>query len=54
MAFVKLGTKKLEENFQFLNNLFKDRQIQWAIVSKVLCGNKLYLNELIKLGITQI
>ncbi len=54
MAFVKLDTKKLEENFQFLNNLFKDKQIQWAIVSKVLCGNKLYLNELIKLGITQI
>jgi len=54
VAFVKLDTKKLKENFQFLNNLFKNKQIQWAIVSKVLCGNKLYLNELIKLGITQV
>ena len=35
MAFVKLDTKKLKENFQFLNNLFKNKQIQWAIVSKV-------------------
>lgn len=54
MAYITLDTKKLEENFRYLNNLFKRNDIQWTVVSKMLSGNKTYLTELLKLDIKQI
>lgn len=54
MAFVSLDTQKLSENYRFLDKLFGERNIQWSIVSKVLCGNRDYLNEIVKLGVVQI
>ena len=54
MAFVTLNIKKLKENYDYLNKLFKSNDIKWSVVSKVLCGNKLYLTELLKLRMTQI
>lgn len=54
MAFITLDVKKLKVNTEFLNNLFKNRNIQWTVVSKLLCGNKSYLVELSNLGIKQI
>ncbi|MDA3838300.1 MAG: alanine/ornithine racemase family PLP-dependent enzyme, partial [Candidatus Delongbacteria bacterium] len=43
MAFITLDPVKLKKNFDFLNNLFAKNDIQWTVVSKLLCGNKLYL-----------
>lgn len=54
MAFITLYRKKLEENYTFLDTIFKARNIQWGVVSKLLCGNKLYLKELIALGVREI
>lgn len=54
MAFITLDTKKLAHNFDFLNNIFTDNDIDWAIVTKLLCGNKLYLQEVLKLGVKQV
>ncbi len=54
MAFVTLNTDKLKENYTFLDDLFKSKGIEWAIVAKLLCGNKLYIEQLLKLGIKQI
>ena len=54
MAFITLNVKKLKENFDYLDNLFKNNSIKWSIVSKMLCGNKEYIIELLNLGITQI
>jgi len=54
MAFIKLDSEKLRFNFNFLNSLFEAKDIQWAIVSKLLCGNKNFLTELLKLDIEQI
>ncbi|RKX70292.1 alanine/ornithine racemase family PLP-dependent enzyme [candidate division TA06 bacterium] len=54
MAFITLDVKKLKANFEFLNNLFKKKDIQWTVVSKLLSGNRDYLVELINLGIEQI
>jgi len=54
MAFITLDVKKLKANFEFLNNLFKKKDIQWTVVSKLLSGNRDYLVELINLGIDQI
>ncbi len=54
MAFITLNTQKLKSNFEYLDNLFKKQNIQWAVVSKLLCGNKDYLEELLKFDIKQI
>lgn len=54
MAYITLNTDKLKENYDYLENLFGKENIKWSVVSKVLCGNKLYITELLKLGIDQI
>ncbi len=54
MAFITLDSKKLKSNFEFLEKLFNKHNIKWTVVSKLLCGNKAYLTELLKMGITQI
>ena len=54
MAFLKLYRNKLQENYNYLDQLFKEKNINWGVVSKLLCGNVIYLEELIKLGVTEI
>lgn len=54
MAFITLDVKKLESNFDFLNNLFSKRNIQWSVVSKMLSGNTTFLKELLKLDLQQV
>lgn len=54
MAFIRLYKDKLKHNYDFLNKLFEDRNIQWGVVSKILCGNELYIKELLNLGIREI
>lgn len=53
MAYITLETKKLVNNFNHLNTFFKTHGIDWSIVTKILCGNKKYLTELLNLGIKQ-
>lgn len=54
MAYITLDIKKLQANFDFLDKLFKKKNIHWSVVSKLLCGNKEYLKALLKLNVTQI
>jgi predicted amino acid racemase len=54
MAFIKLYREKLEENYAFLNNIFKSRNIEWGVVTKLLCGNKTYLTEVIALVVKEM
>ena len=54
MAFVTLDSNKLRLNFEHLNSLFKKNEIVWACVSKMLCGNKEFLTEVLKLDIRQV
>lgn len=54
MAYLKLYRHKLKENFNFLQKTFGDSDISWGIVSKMLCGNRRYLKELIDLGCKEI
>jgi len=49
-----LDTRKLKSNYEYLDRLFSKNGIRWTVVTKMLCGNKLYLTELLKLGITQV
>ncbi len=54
MAFIELHTKKLKHNFNFLNKLFSASNIQWGIVTKLLCGNPDFINEIARLGCRQM
>jgi predicted amino acid racemase len=54
MAFLKLYREKLRQNYEFLDDLFKEHDKEWAIVTKVLCGNKAYLKEVLDLGIKEV
>jgi len=54
MPFIELNKKKLKDNYNYLDSLFREAGIKWAVVSKLLCGHKEYLTELINLGMTQI
>ncbi|HET8573903.1 MAG TPA: alanine/ornithine racemase family PLP-dependent enzyme [Edaphocola sp.] len=54
MAFITLNTQKLRDNYQYLDRLFNDHNIEWSVVSKLLCGNRLYLEELLKLPVRQV
>ncbi|HPG33412.1 MAG: alanine/ornithine racemase family PLP-dependent enzyme [Lentimicrobiaceae bacterium] len=54
MAYITLDRAKLKDNFNYLNKLFSHEGIMWAAVSKMLCGNRLFLQELINLGVKQL
>jgi predicted amino acid racemase len=54
MAFVTLNPQKLKDNYTYLDELFLQNDIEWSVVAKVLCGNRLYLEQLLHLGIKQI
>ena len=54
MAEISISQKKLKHNFNFLEKLFKEYHVQWGIVTKLLCGNPLYIKEVIGLGIKEL
>lgn len=54
MAFLTLHRGKLEDNFNFLKGMFEENDISWGVVSKLLCGNRKFLGELINLGVKEI
>ncbi|MHB1277608.1 MAG: alanine racemase [Bacteroidia bacterium] len=54
MAFLTLYRDALHHNYRFLSRLFGENNIQWGVVSKILCGNRIFLKELLDLGITEV
>lgn len=54
MAHIILYKEKLKKNFDFLNNLFCENKISWAVVAKLLCGNEIFLKELLSLKMTEV
>ncbi len=54
MAYVKLYRSELKHNFDFLDSLFKKNGIKWGITTKLLCGNRDFLEEVINLGIGEV
>jgi ornithine racemase len=54
MAFVKLYRDKLRHNHAFLEKIFSEKNIEWGVVTKMLCGNPAYLREVLNLGVTEI
>ena len=53
MAFITLDSKKLMSNYRYLDQLFNKHHIQWTVVTKLLSGNRLFLSEVLNMGITQ-
>lgn len=49
MSYITLNTKKLNDNYNFLEQLFNKNHIEWAVVAKLLCGNDLFLKHLLKI-----
>ncbi|UBB90386.1 alanine racemase [Candidatus Kaistella beijingensis] len=54
MAYINLNTTKLIHNYDYLNNLFEINDIEWAIVSKILCGNEIFLKSLLQISNKEI
>ena len=54
MAFVQLYKDRLQHNYLFLQKLFEKHEKDWAIVTKILCGNELFLKEVLELGIQEV
>jgi predicted amino acid racemase len=54
MAYVKLYKSELRHNFEFLDKLFKKNNIKWGITTKLLCGSRGFLEEVINLGIGEV
>lgn len=54
MAYLTLNRTKLRANFEHLKKMFEDSDISWGVVSKLLCGNRKFLEELINLGVKEI
>lgn len=54
MAYLKLYRNKLQENYNYLDHLFKSNDIKWGITTKLLCGNTDYLKEVADLGIGEM
>lgn len=50
MAFLELYRDKLKHNHRFLSKLFTENNIEWGIVTKLLCGNETFLREVVALG----
>ena len=49
MAYLELNREALAHNYQFLADHFHKNQKHWGVVTKVLCGHKTYLEEVLKL-----
>lgn len=54
MAYITLDSQKLKHNFNHLDQLFRRKKTAWSVVSKLLCGNQLYLTELLRLAPKQL
>lgn len=54
MAYLTLYRDALKHNYEFLTGLFTQDHLHWGVVSKLFCGNTVYLKELLDLGIKEI
>lgn len=54
MALVKLNEDKLLHNYKKLDKIFQEKNIEWGVVTKLLCGTSLYLEKLIEIGVREM
>lgn len=49
MAYLELKSSSLRHNFNYLDRRFAKYNKHWGVVTKLLCGNDLFLKEVVKL-----
>ncbi|MCI5071533.1 alanine racemase [bacterium] len=54
MARLEMYRDRLKHNYKQLQKLFTKNKINWAVTTKVLCGNKMFLQEVLDLQPKQI
>lgn len=54
MAYIELNKAKLKHNYEFLENLMDKYDKEWGVVTKMLCGNRKFLEVLLDLGINEV
>ena len=54
MAYLRLYKDRLKHNYNYLKKLFEKHGKDWAIVTKLLCGNELFLKEILSLGVREV
>lgn len=54
MAYVTLNRTKLKHNYEHLQGLFSENGLEWGVVTKLFCGNELFISEVLNLGIREI
>ncbi len=53
MAYITLDIAKLKYNYEYIDKLFKKNNINWSVVTKLLCGHKEFLKSLLELDVKQ-
>ncbi|MEZ4918858.1 MAG: hypothetical protein R2792_07085 [Saprospiraceae bacterium] len=54
LAAIELNASALAHNFNYLKTRMQRYKKDWGVVTKLLCGNELYLSELARLGPTEV
>ncbi len=54
MAFIRMYREKLKQNYTFLDELFRAQDREWAVVTKLLCGNESFIREVLALGAWEV
>lgn len=54
MAYITLHKERLKYNFERLDFYFKSKNIKWSVVTKMLCGNELFIREVLALNPMQV
>ncbi|MBR9757420.1 MAG: alanine/ornithine racemase family PLP-dependent enzyme [Algicola sp.] len=54
MAYFTLNQASLTHNYRFLQKLFNKKEMSWAPVLKLLCGNEKYIDFVLSLGKEQV
>lgn len=49
MAYIELKSRSLQHNYRYLVKRFRKYNKDWGVVTKILCGNEKYLDEVVKL-----
>lgn len=54
MAYIEIDAKKLIHNYKFLDKKLKSQKIDWAVVTKLLCGYMPVIELLVKAGASEL
>lgn len=54
MAYLKLYRDRLRHNHDHLKKIFGDKDVSWGVVTKLFCGNEMFIKEIADLGIREM